>query len=232
MSRINYKFANSPLVFVAPHGHPSDDYNTDYITKCAADKINANWLVNTGFKRNAQVLPDQDLADCNNYLHCMQAEVKEEFLEPYIKICRRCSKYFGKCFVIWVHGVSDSIRNTAETKYLDMILGYGMGNPHSLSCFEGVVHKFISEMLLNKIECYIGKPGGKYSGFDKKNMNQYWRKVDIEAKIQSFQLEIIKELRSDKLISELTGVAIAEALQNSVDYPNYKLASKINLNYI
>jgi hypothetical protein len=36
MGRINYKFANSPIVFVAPHGHPSDDLNTDLIAKFAA----------------------------------------------------------------------------------------------------------------------------------------------------------------------------------------------------
>lgn len=232
MTRITYKFANSPIVFVAPHGHPSDDHNTDIIAKYAADNINSNLIINTGFKRNTHADTEKDVADCNNYQHCMQPEVKEEFLEPYVKICRRCLKYFGKCFVVWIHGVSDSIRNTKETKNLDMILGYGMGNPHSLSCFEGIVHKFISEMYLDKLECFVGKPGGKYSGFDKKNMNQYWRKIDIEAKIQSFQLEIIKELRADKLIAELTGVAIAEGLANSIDYPNYKLHSNIKLNYI
>ena len=192
MTRISYQYENSPIVFVAPHGHPSDDYNTNLIAEFAAKEIQANYLINTGFKRGPLPIPENDIGDCNNYQHCSNSEILEEFLEPYVKICRRCIKYFGRCFVVWIHGVSDSIRNTKETKDLDMILGYGMGNPHSLSCYEGIVNKFLYELKSDKLQCFIGKPGGKYSGFDKKNMNQYWRKIDIQAKVQSFQIEIIK----------------------------------------
>jgi len=232
MTRISYKFANSPILFVAPHGHSSDDYNTDVIAECAAKEIQANYLVNTGFKRGPAASPENDIGDCNNYQHCTHQEILEEFLEPYIKICKRCVKYFGRCFVVWIHGVSDSIRNTQETKNLDMILGYGMGNPHSLSCYEGIVNKFIYELKSDKLECFIGKPGGKYSGFDKKNMNQYWRKIDIQAKIQSFQLEVIKELRSDRIISELTAASIADCVEACIDHPNFKLPNHITVKYI
>jgi len=233
MSRITYKFANSPVVFVAPHGHPSDDLNTDLIAKFAAIDMDANYIINTGFKRGLDPNPSQDIADCNNRIHCKTAEVEDEFLLPYIKICKRALKYFGKCFVVWVHGVSDNIRNlNVSTKNLDMIIGYGLGRPDSLTCYEGIIHKFLYEIRRDKLSCFVGQAGGKYSGFDNKNMNQFWRKYDFEEKIQSFQLEIIKDLRSDKTISELTANCITDAMKASMDYPNFRLPTFMSINYI
>jgi hypothetical protein len=142
-------------------------------------------------------------------------------------------KYFGKCFVVWIHGVSDNVRKTnVSTKNLDLIIGYGLGKPDSLTCHEGVINKFLYEIRTDKLNCFIGQAGGKYSGYDYKNMNQYWRKHDLEEKIQSFQLEIIKELRVDKTISELTSNCITDALKNSIEHPNFKLPTFITLNYI
>jgi hypothetical protein len=233
MSRINYKFANSPIVFVAPHGHPADDLNTDLIAIAAADSVNGNFIVNTGFKRGKDPSPSKDVADCNNRLHCKNAEVENEFLIPYVKICRRALKYFGKCFVIWVHGVGNDIRKlNVQTTNLDMIVGYGLGKPDSLTCYEGIINKFLYEIRSEKLNCFVGSAGGKYSGFDHKNMNQYWRKYILEDKIQSFQLEIIKDLRSDRVISELTADCIADAVINSIEHPNYKLPAFMPLNYI
>jgi hypothetical protein len=232
MSRINYKYANSPVVFVAPHAHPSDDHNTDKIVLHAASSIDANYIINRGFRRSLDIATSKDIADCNNRIHCLSPEVEDEFLIPYVKMCKRALKYFNKCFVVWIHGVSNNIRQTEFTKNLDMIIGYGLGKPNSLTCYEGIINKFIYEMKNDKIVCFVGGAGGRYSGYDFKNMNQYWRKYDLEESIQSFQLEIIKELREDKLISELTGVCIANSLKNSIEYPNFKLPQFVSCKYI
>lgn len=230
MEKVIFKYANSPIVFVAPHGHKGDDLNTDLIAIAAAEAINANYLINKGYQRADFINVDKDIADCNNINH-MQDILVDEFLLPYKRLCKRAVKYYGKCLVLWVHGISNTIRNSAETKNLDLIIGYGQGKPNSFTCYHGTINKFLYEMKNEKLNCFVGKTGGKYSGYSKRNMNQYWRKVEADNRIQSLQIEIVKDLRSDKIISELTAQCIADAAQASLDFPNFTLPEYIKIKY-
>jgi len=96
-----------------------------------------------------------------------------------------------------------------------MILGYGLGKPSSTTCPEVIKNKFLHLMQNDDINCCVGKSGGRYSGYSKNNMNQYWRKIEKDLFMNSIQLEIVRELRDDVIISELTAVALADAAEKA-----------------
>lgn len=232
MSRIVCKHANSPIIFVAPHGHPGDDYNTDYIAETAANKINANCLINSGFRRNAKVDESRDFADCNNVAHMSDAVLKDEFLLPFKRMCLRAKKNYNSAFVIFIHGVSDQVRDTSGIRDVDMILGYGLGNPDSRTCSEVCVNKFIYQLADEDIVCAKGKAGGKYSGHSKNNMNQYWRKIEKDMHMNSIQLEIVRELRQDKIIAELSAISIAECADIANKCTSFFMPSSFRCDFI
>lgn len=231
MQRVSYHFDVSPIFFVAPHGYKGDDMHTDIITLKAAQHIGASYLINHGWQRSDRVDCINDKADCNN-IHHMVDVVSDEFQKPFHRLCQKIKSYHGKCLVIFIHGISNNIRKEQGCNFVDMVLGYGEGIPKSLTCPENIKNKFIYELQKSKIECFLGKAGGKYSAFSKANMNQYWRKFLYDEKIYSFQLEVIKELRSDETIAELTASYIAEAASKSIDYEFKQLSSSLIISYI
>lgn len=231
MQRVTYHFDANPVLFVAPHGYKGDDYNTDLIAIKAAQHLGASYLVNHGWQRADKTDSNNDKADCNNINHNVDV-VSDEFFKPYHRLCQKIKKYHGKCLVVLIHGISNNIRKEQGCEKLDMVFGYGLGIPKSPTCLDGIKNKFIHELYRSNIDCFVGKAGGKYSAFSKANLNQYWRKYLYDEKIQSFQLEIIKELREDIVISELTANYISEALALSVDHENYYLHPSFNLKHI
>jgi hypothetical protein len=215
MERIICEYANSPIIFVAPHGYKGDDYNTDIIASKAAKQIGANCLINTGWQRHYLVDESNDRADCNNVNHVNHEVIIDEFLMPYKRMCLRAKRNFKGCLAVFIHGVSDSVRKTTGIRDLDMILGYGLGKPSSTTCPEVIKNKFLHLMQNDDINCCVGKSGGRYSGYSKNNMNQYWRKIEKDLFMNSIQLEIVRELRDDVIISELTAVALADAAEKA-----------------
>ena len=232
MARINCKYASSPIIFVAPHGHQSDDYNTALFAEKAADIAGGSYLINCGFQRDIKVNESKDLADCNNFLHMSDPILFDEFLTPFRRMCLRAKKFFGTAFVVFVHGVSDKVRTASGVYDVDMILGYGLGKPESRSCIEISVNKFIYTLAEDGIVCAKGKAGGKYSGHSRNNMNQYWRKIELDMHINSIQLEIIKELRGDKIITELTAETVARAAEKSATCTSFYLPSDFRCDFI
>jgi hypothetical protein len=85
---------------------------------------------------------------------------------------------------------------------------------------------------MDDLRCAIGKAGGKYSGNSKNNMNQFWRKIELDHFISSMQLEIVRELRDDKLITELTGETIGLAAQKAYYCTSFKMPSSLNFSYV
>jgi hypothetical protein len=225
MARIICHHQDNPIIFVAPHGHQGDDYNTSLIAECAAKEIGANYLINTGFRRNIDVDEARDFADCNNVNHMSDPILRDEFLLPYKRMCIRAKKKYGSALVVFIHGVSDKVRKDSGVLDLDIILGYGLGTPESRTCYEVGVRQFTYQLHEDDINCCIGKAGGKYSGYNKNNMNQYWRKVERDMHINSVQLEIIRELRDDTVISILTAQSIALAAEKCYNCTNFNYPS-------
>jgi hypothetical protein len=231
MERVSFKYADSPIIFVAPHGHKSDDYNTNQIARIAADHIGANYLINNGWERGKNIDENNSIADCNNVNHLVGV-VEDEFLTPYKRMCIRLLKRYDECIVIFVHGVSDSVRKRTGCSNLDMIFGYGDGSPPSMTCSIAMRNKILYELSADKLNCFVGKAGGDYSGWSKNNLNQYWRKHERRFNIESFQLEIIRELRNDDIISELTARVIGDAVKNAYNYKKFNLPMNFIISYI
>jgi hypothetical protein len=73
------------------------------------------------------------------------------------------------------------------------------------------------------VKCCVGKSGGQYSGFSKNNMNQYWRKHHKDMHMMSMQLEIVRELREDKIMADLIASTIADAVNEAFFCTSFQL---------
>lgn len=217
MERISVIHGTYPIVLVAPHAYPGDDYNTDIIVEAMAKRINASAIINNGWQKSDKLDIAKEQANCNNIDHLVDV-VQDEFLLPFVRLVRRACKYHKRCLVVLIHGVSNYVRKMAADPHLDMILGYGEGAPSSsLSCTYGIKDYVLYNLSKSNICVYEGKAKGRYSGFAKTNLNQYWRKHVVDPSVESFQLEIVRELRDDRTISVLTAEYISEAIQDALD---------------
>jgi len=144
--------------------------------------------------------------------------VEDEFLNPLQRLTRKAAKNHNKILVVFIHGVSNYVRKIAKTNELDIILGYGAGHPKpSYTCSHGMKDFIIFDLRRHNLFCFEGKPKGKYSGFAKNNMNQYWRQKEINFGVESIQLEITRDLLDDATISKITGEYLAETLKDALN---------------
>src|SRR3990167_9367796 len=217
-----------PVLVVAPHGEPGDDINTDIVAERIAYAINAYAVINHGWCRNNQVDEINDKADCNNVGH-MIGVVKDEFLDPIVRFRNRILKKYNICFMYMIHGMDNSIRNRAGDNTIEMIVGYGAGTPASYSCAIWRKDLFIFLLQQSQITCYEGKAGGTMSGWSKSNMNQLFRKHIYDPNVQSMQIEIIRDLRADRTISELTTEYLASAIKDLTQYGSWSKPSTMRV---
>ena len=79
------------------------------------------------------------------------------------------------------------------------------------------------------INAYEGKSGGPFSGWSRNNMNQLFRKWNLDNSIQALQLEIAHELRSDKemcmLFSDYLATCIGDLIGINDFIPEKKYKS-------
>jgi len=172
MGRVLCEYAHSPIVFVAPHGYSGDDYNTELLAAKAANHIKANYLINVGWQRHYSVDELKDKADCNNTRHVTHEVLMDEFLLPFKRMCLRAKKNFKECLVVFIHGVSDKIRQTSGIIDLDIILGYGLGKPNSTTCPEIIKNKFMRTSIKNS---------PKVLGLDISTKTIGWALFDIQT---------------------------------------------------
>jgi hypothetical protein len=116
-------------------------------------------------------------------------------------------------FLYIFHGIDESIRDIANDKNLDMIIGYGAGKPPSYSCDPKIKDAFIYYLDNNDLCAYEGRSGGYYSGVAKNNLNQYFRRWNPNKNVQSMQVEIVNEL-VDPGIVEVTAQTIASCMDD------------------
>ncbi len=213
---IRHGSAKSPILLVAPHAAPGDDVNTDIIIDTLAELLNCHAVVNRGWQRAEQYDYYKDQADCNNVLH-MTDVVADEFLDPFWNIKTQILRNAPTCHVFWIHGM-------IARKGVDVIIGYGAGTPNSFSCSpwrKNLMYKLLEN---ESLKVWVGKAGGAYSGWSRNNMNQFFRKHKHDDDVQSMQLELSRDVRTDRGISELTAEYLASAMK---DYINYDSFNKI-----
>lgn len=199
--RVNVIMGKNPTLIIVPHG--TDDKNTATIGKEITQSLDAFAVINQGFDRNKFVDVDNDKADCNSIEHCKSDVVYEEFLKPIIKIKNIISRFFLKnkksIDIFHIHGCGDKIHSIANEN-VGLILGYGLGlKKDSLTC--DIWRKDLFIHLYRQIkmggDIFEGKGGGKYAGRSSDNLNQYFRKHDLDNSVQSMQLEIPYNLRKN-----------------------------------
>jgi hypothetical protein len=218
--RVSIIEGKAPVIFVAPHGYAGNDTNTTFIVEAAAKQTNGFAVINRGWQRDPHVDIWNDKADCNNIEHCMENVVRDEFLDPIVRFKNRILNKFGysEVFVFYIHGMSNNHRVLAGDPTLEMIIGYGDGKPPSLTCEEW--RKDMLIYLLKKVgfTAYQAGARSQFAGWSKYNMNQLFRKRPEfrDSRVESYQVEIIHELREEPDIALLTGEYIGMAVEDLI----------------
>lgn len=229
MERVSVIRGTKPILLVCPHG--ADDINTDIITETAASIANCHAVINRGFERSDTVDTKKDLANCNRIDHCKHNVVYEEFLRPIERIeyhSRTASPvaWYLKTdpfHVFHIHGCGNKIHIEAN-RIVGAVVGYGLGlKKDSLTCELWRKNLFIDLFRLrhSKGEILEGKRGGKYTGRDSNNLNQYWRKHQISDWVQSMQLEFPFTARDDVAVATKTGETLGNILKEYLNYDSY-----------
>lgn len=212
MERVSVIQGKLPVLILAPHGYKGDDVNTDIIARKVAKKLNSYAVINNGWERSETVDIWKDKANCNNVSHCHEDVVKEEFLDPIMKIKSKILNYSGIMHIFIIHGMSS--KHVQKNKNVDIVVGYGSGSPDSLSCNIWRKNCIIHELETQGLNVYEANKNGIFSGWAKNNMNQLFRKWYHDESVQSFQLEIIDGLRDSDEICDMLGDCIKKAIEN------------------
>lgn len=211
MERVTVVEGDAPILILAPHG--PDDKNTDLIAERVAIESGAFAVINRGWKRSSGVDYMRDLANCNDVRHIHSDVVKEEFLEPILRLKNRIRKlYDDNVFVLILHGCSDSVRDDVGDHGLDVVLGWGAGFPPSHSCSKKFKNAFAYHLMNEGFGVYEGSPGGRYAGRSRNNLNQLFVRWYPDEYVNSIQLEIVRELRCDPDLIDPTISALSMAL--------------------
>jgi hypothetical protein len=199
--RVSTFVGKRPIIIVAPHG--ADDTNSDLIAEHACKFLDCFAVINRGFERSDDVDVDKDKADCNKINHCKSEVVFEEFLKPILKFKDKITqgnvqfsvqnKYLSKglAHIFFIHGCGDIVHKEANEE-VGVILGYGLGTKKdSLTCDIWRKNLFVDvyRNLSRGGDVFEGRGGGRYAGRDSNNLNQYFRKHDLDTCVQAMQLE-------------------------------------------
>lgn len=204
LERVSVLQGSSPILFVAPHGHNGDDINTSTIATYAAKGCQGSYVVNHGWKRHQTVDQRRSKANCNDFNHCMQDVVKEEFLDPINAIMGELLEQYENVLIVLVHGMSNDVKKVAKSKNLGAVVGFGDGTPPKLTADPWVKDAFIDYMNANLCETWEGAPGGPYSARGKNNMVQVLRMPGVHC----LQVEIVNELRDQMHDAVTTGAIL------------------------
>jgi hypothetical protein len=212
MERVNVISGKSNIIIIAPHG--VDDPYTDVIAERMADTLGAYAVINQGFERGDQVDVFNDKANCNDVEHCHEDVVREEFLDPILKFVAELLEPTlypsnDPTFIFIIHGVYHLGKISP-----DMIVGYGAGKPDSFSMDAWRKDAFVHLLEEQGLETFQGKPGGRFSGWAKSNLNQLFRKWYYDPNVQSIQLEISRDWRTDKQDAKSTAETLSRVVED------------------
>lgn len=226
----------SPFLIVAPHG--PCDIGSDTLADYTADFLQCSAVINRGFRKSDTVDVINDLADCNRVDHAKQPVVFDEFLMPILKIKNRVtgnSTSYGystrmfttkpkHLFVFYIHGVGDNIHKKAN-ELVGVIVGSGRGDKKdSLTCQNWKKNLFINkwrEHSTNYGDVYEGKGGGNYAGRSSNNLNQYFRKHEMDRTVDSLQLEFPYCHRKSENDCKRTASILAQVISEFIDRTSY-----------
>lgn len=224
MERTSLIRGSAPILIVAPHG--ADDENTAEIAEKTALLLGGYAVINRGWRKSRSFDPLCDMANCNNIKHLHGEVVREEFLLPILRFIKRIKQSNrSRALMVVIHGCGDHVR-TKEKPDVDIIVGYGNGNPPSYSCEKRTKNAFITHLENEGFCTYEAALGGLYSGRSKNNLNQFFARWQHDRLVESLQIEIVHELRFDMDAVEMTSEGLMNALDNLIALEEFEVVSE------
>lgn len=220
IERVTLIQGKNPILWIAPHNHQSDDFNTGEIAKSAAKATNSFGIINNGWKRGADYNYNSELCDCNDLRQLVDVPY-DEFLEPILRFKTRILRKNGLMHMICIHGCSNNVRNVANDSDLGIIVGWGNGKPNSHTCDEWMKNLFCFLASQYGWGVYEGKAGSNYAAWSKNNLCQLFRKTRPEPLVHAMQLEIVRDWRSDTTRAQFTGECIGECINEIRNYGDW-----------
>lgn len=226
----NSGYSSMPVTIVAPHG--ADDTNTATVAEAIIKKLGCGGVINRGWERADKYDYSEDKADCNRISHCLEDVVKDEFLDPFVGMINNWHNRStnGLSYVFQIHGVGNWVRS-GQPK-LDAIIGFGDGDKPSFTCERWMVDEICFCLEAAGMESYVASSGSLFAGRSKDNLNQLFRRKQFrDQDVMSMQIEIVKELRKDIQVAQITGEVIAKAIATLVSHcdlqPHRNYATKV-----
>lgn len=219
--RVTIKTRPSNILIVCPHGHKLDDEHTNILSDKLAAKLNCHAVINNGWKRSDEVDALLSNANCNNYKHCSEPVVLEEFLTPIgeaITFMLDEEEDVDNPLVLCVHGIGNSVRKKHNEPYLDIVVGFGNGDPARHTCAIWRKNAIVDCLAINNFKTYEGSKGGPYSAHSYNNLVQGIRR---DYGVDVLQLEFIHAIRSTEKIIEDTADRVAKAVLAAMALTSY-----------
>jgi len=219
--RVTVRLGNVPVVIVAPHGHQLDDSNTDILSEALADHLDAHAVINRGWRRNPAVDEVKSLANCNDYRHCQEPVVKQEFLDPINQIISDYAELGEHTLVLMIHGMGNQIRQTAKEPKLGVVVGYGNGKPPRHTCELWRKDALVDLLNDSGVVTYEGAAGGAFSARGSNNMTQVLH-ANSYGSTSVLQVEVVYDLRRNQKEAEYIGSVIGVAVETLLAIDSYK----------
>lgn len=213
--RVNLVYGDTPIVLVAPHGVMGDDDYTDTITELAAKHLDAYAVINFGWSRGEVVDASRGIANLNSVKHCKSKEVRKEFLEPLAFMVDNVVRSYKRAHVFYIHGMGNYVRSIVKSQ-IDVILGYGEGDPPSYTCDKKYKDEFAYRLKKFGLSVYQGGAGGKFSARSKDNLCQFFRQHKPDNRVNSIQIEIINGMRDSVGTAKRTAKTISQAISDFI----------------
>jgi hypothetical protein len=208
MQRVSKIKGEIPVLLVSPH---YEEENINFITELIAKEMSAFAVINRGWKKNKIFNYSKDLANCNNTSHIKNEVINEEFLEPILRFISYIKNNIDdKILFLNIHGCSNEIRKKTKAHDLDILLSYG--GVYSYCCELRIKDAFAYFLENDSLSVYEGKDK-VYSAQFRDHLSQIFRNYYPDKNINSIQIKIIEELRSDLEISEI----FAQSLIGAID---------------
>lgn len=212
--RVSIGEGKNPIIFVAPH---IEDVHTGLIAMKAAEVLRAFYVVNNGWKRGNFYDYNKEICDCNNLEQLVDVP-KDEFLIPIIRFVNRAKKLTKskEVFIFYVHGMGDDICKKTGDPFTQIVIGYGLGEPDSLSCNKSIVRNLVYFLENSTLPTYVGNAKSKYAAWNKRNLNQLYRKNYRDVNVSSMQIEIVYNARYSANLAEEFGLYLANSIYKTL----------------
>lgn len=234
MSRITLIQGLKPYLIVAPHGGGPTDLRTALIAEIIANYTDAFAVINTGWIRpwkgqgegsakNIPTKPDiaNGIANLNDIRQARKNPAKQEFLKPLDNYKNFILTKYKQVYIFLIHGMDDMIRNYNG---IDIVIGYGAGDPPRHSCPLTFKDRFISCLAMEQFKPAQGKSKGRLSAWGSNNLNQLYAN---ENRVTSVQVEIGLTIRQDDQIAKTTALRLSHAISNMMNRVHVPFMRKI-----